>query len=169
MEDFIRKITASGQTLKLLSLEYYSRVDDDMDVCRTLEDMFSIAPDLTDLFLSIPGSLNTLEFWRILAGNRLPLTRFVYHERDVNTDENSSRYEEEEDGSDLSLLPEDMDEIERAGEQHPFAQMNLTCLGLGGDPFTVVCQTRKSSFFLGRAANFWIRRRFWRHLALQSH
>jgi hypothetical protein len=141
MEDFLRAISASGQTLKLLTLEYNSSLKDDIDICSALEDILGIATNVTDLFLSLPGPCETLDLWRTLGSNRLPLTRFVFHQRCVNTNENSSRFEEEEDLSDLSLLPEDMDEIERAGEQHPFAQMNLTCLGLGGDPFTIVCQT----------------------------
>jgi hypothetical protein len=137
MEDFLRVITESGQTLKLLSLEYHSSLNEELDVCSTLEGIFDITTDLTDLFLSIPGPTVTLELWRKLADKKIPLTRFVYHQRCVNLNENSSRFEEEEDLLDLSLLPDDMDELERAGEQHPFAQMNLMCLGLGGDLFTV--------------------------------
>jgi hypothetical protein len=152
MEDFLRVITESGQTLKLLSLEYHSSLKEELDVCRTLEDIFVKTTDLTDLFLSIPGPTETLELWRKLADNEIPLKRFVYHQRYVNLDDDSSRFEEEEDLPDLSLLPDNMDELERAGEQHPFAQMNLMCLGLGGDPFTVVCQTQISTFPFGCTA-----------------
>jgi hypothetical protein len=146
MEDFLRVITESGQMLKLLSLEYHSNLNEELDVCSTLGNIFDITPDLTDLFLSIPGPTETLDLWRKLADNKMRLTRFVYHQRSVNINENSSRFEEEEDLADLLLLPEDMDKLESAGEQHPFAQMNLMCLGLGGDPFTVVCQTQISTF-----------------------
>jgi hypothetical protein len=146
MEDFLRAIAASGQMLRLLSLEYACGLDDEIDVCRALEGIFGIATDLTDLFLSLPGPTHTLEIWRALAHNRLPITRLVYHQRfvkvDDDSDDDSSRFEEEEDLNDLSLLPEDMDELETAGEQHPFAQLNLACLGLSGDYFTVVWQTQ---------------------------
>lgn len=142
MEEFLRGVIESGSTLRLLSLEYSCGLSGEVDVCSALEGIFGIAPDLTDLFLSLPGPIFTLDIWRALANNRLPLTRFIYHQRSVNLNEDSSRFEEEEDLTDLSLLPEDMDELERAGEQHPFAQFNLVCLGLSGSPFIVVCQTQ---------------------------
>ncbi|KFY18708.1 hypothetical protein V493_08398 [Pseudogymnoascus sp. VKM F-4281 (FW-2241)] len=133
MDNFLAEIAASGQILSLLSLEYTCGVSE-YDMCAALEGIFRIAPSLTDLFLLLPGPTSTLEFWRALAHSRLPITRFIYHQRWVSFDENSSPYAKEEDLSNLSLVPKDMDELEKAGEQHPFAQINLECLGLGADP-----------------------------------
>ncbi|KFY58186.1 hypothetical protein V496_06227 [Pseudogymnoascus sp. VKM F-4515 (FW-2607)] len=133
MDNFLTEVAASGQILSLLSLEYTCGAGG-YDMCAALEGIFRIAPNLTDLFLLLPGPTSTLEFWRALAHSRLPITRFIYHQRWVNFDENSSPYAKEEDLSNLSLVPRDMDEVKKAGEQHPFAQMNLECLGLGADP-----------------------------------
>lgn len=103
--------------------------------------LFRIAADLTNLFLSIPGPILTLDLWRTLAGNRLPPTRCIYHQRIVNLDHNSSQFEEEEGIPDLSLLPENIKELESAREEHPLAQLNLSCLGpglaVGSDCLTV--------------------------------
>jgi hypothetical protein len=143
-EEFLRRVIASGSTLRLLSLECACDSMEDVDAYRALEGIFGIAPDLTDLFLSLPGPTDTLDIWRALANTRLHLTRFIFHQRCVNRNKDSSRFEEEEDLTDLSILPEDMDELERAGEQYPFAQLNLVCLGLSGSPFTVVWQTQIS-------------------------
>jgi hypothetical protein len=141
MDNFLTEVAASGQILSLLSLEYTCGIGG-YDMCAALEGIFRIAPNLTDLFLLLPGPTSTLEFWRALAHSRLPITRFIYNQRWVSFDENSSPYAKEEDLSNLSLVPKDMDELERAGEQHPFAQMNLECLGLGADPRHIVWQIR---------------------------
>lgn len=138
MEDFLREIVAAGQPLKLLSLEYICDSDGEISAHEALEGILKLGANLTDLFLSLPGPLVTLNFWRKLADNRPPLKRFVYHQRAVNTDEDSSRYEEEEDLTDLSLLREDVDELASSGENHPFAQFDLTCLGLGGHFYGLV-------------------------------
>lgn len=149
MEDFLRAITSSGQKLKLLSLEYNCGSYLDDDICEALQDIARLSPEITDLFISITGPIRTLEFWRTIADIRVPLTRFVYHVRSTNTDDESSRYGEEEDLTDLSLFifSETEDELQQAGEQHPFAQMNLKCLGLGADSYTLVCRTHKSDVF----------------------
>jgi hypothetical protein len=141
MGDFLEAVVASGQMLSLLSFEYNcGPLDEDIE-CEALEDIFRIATNLTDIFLSLPRLTRTLENWRALARSKLPITRFVYHQRTVNIDDRSSWYEEEEDLDDLSLLPEDMDELETASEQHPFAKLNLACLGLGAAPQNIVRQT----------------------------
>jgi hypothetical protein len=148
MEQFLRAITDIGQTLNILSLVYNCGAQDDIDVFEnnidvytTLESFFNLTPTLTDLFLLISGSTNTLEFWRNIRDRKMPLTRFVYHQR------GDSRYGEAGDTFDLSLLPEEMDELERAGEHHPYAQMNLMSLRLGGNPSKIVCLTQMSTFF----------------------
>ncbi|KFZ17811.1 hypothetical protein V501_01554 [Pseudogymnoascus sp. VKM F-4519 (FW-2642)] len=132
MDNFLTEVAASGQILSLLSLEYTCGVGE-YDMCAALEKIFSIAPNLTSLFLLLIGPTSTLEFWRALAHSRLPITRFIYHQRWMSFDDNF-RYYKEGDHSDLSLVPNDMNELEKAGEQHPFAQMNLEFLGLGADP-----------------------------------
>lgn len=140
MDNFLTEVAASGQILSLLSLEYTCGVGE-YDICAALEGIFRIAPNLTSLFLLLIGPTSTLEFWRALAHSRLPITRFIYHQRWMSFDD-KFRYYKEGDLSDLSLVPNDMDELEKAGEQHPFAQMNLECLGLGADPPHIVWQIR---------------------------
>ncbi|KAI9889351.1 MAG: hypothetical protein M1814_005519 [Vezdaea aestivalis] len=75
--------------------------------------------------------------------NRL-LKRFVYHLRMVDIDEDSSQFEEEQDLSDLSLFSDHVDELKIAGEQHPFAQLNLASLALSGDPRLILLHIRRS-------------------------
>jgi hypothetical protein len=151
MEDLLREITACGETLQLSSLEYVSAYEDDAYyVCGALGSIFGLVPHLSNLFLRFSGPEATLELWRTLARNRISLTRFVYHQRTINLDENSSRYEDEEDLNDLSLLREDWEALATAGQQHPFALMNLEYLGLGCHPTIVVCKLKSRSSLLLR-------------------
>lgn len=136
-------IAESCQTLKLSTLEYHVSINDDQTVDQnaTLGDIFDITPSLTDLFLSLPESVDTLGLWRKLEGNRLPIRRFLYHQRAAVVED--GHYQRDNDAAvdltDMSLLPEHQSELERADEQHPFARMNLESLGLGASPYILVC------------------------------
>ncbi|KAH6667672.1 hypothetical protein B0J14DRAFT_169359 [Halenospora varia] len=103
-------------------------------MCGTLSVFLGAFQGLKDLFVSLPGPVETLEFWRTIAHHKSTLTRFVCHQRTVNLNENSSHFEEEMDLLDLSLLPEDRAELDRSGSHHPFAALNLECIGLGCTP-----------------------------------
>jgi hypothetical protein len=139
-EDFLRAIVLSNQTLKLTSLEYMCEPEEDIDVSQALESIFGIAPNLTDVFLSLPGPMMTLDLWRAMANQGMPLTRFIYHLRSSEINPRSPRFEEITDLDDLGLLRDDMKWLKRAGEEHPFARLNLKCLGLGAHPSVVVWQ-----------------------------
>lgn len=77
--DFLEAVVASSQMLSLLSFEYNcGPLDKDIE-CEALEDIFRIATNLTDIFLSLPRLTRTLENWRTLACSKLPITRFVYY------------------------------------------------------------------------------------------
>ena len=73
-----------------------------------------------------------------MAHHKSTLTRFVCRQRTVNLDENSPYFEEEMDLLDLSLLPEDRAELDQSELHHPFAALNLECIGLGCAPQLLV-------------------------------
>jgi hypothetical protein len=84
-EDFLRALVGPShlvpdQKLKLSSLNYTCEVmEDDGWISRALERIFSVAPELTDLFLSIPKPDDPLDLW--LDIRFLPLKRFVYDQK----------------------------------------------------------------------------------------
>jgi hypothetical protein len=138
-EEFLTAVIDSGQTIRLSLLEVvYGVFDSDIDMCGTLSTFLGSFQGLKDLFVTLPGPVQTLEFWRALAHHKSTLTRFVYHQRTVNLIENSSRFEEEMDLLDLSLLPEDRTKLDQSESHHPFAALNLECIGLGCTPHILV-------------------------------
>jgi hypothetical protein len=101
---------------------------------------FGVVANLTDLFLSVSGPDHTLDLWRSIAENKIPLTRFFFHQR------LPIRYDDAEEGKDimdLSLSDEEIEELEIAGEGHPFARLNLLCLGLFAFAPILVKQTHQ--------------------------
>jgi len=103
-------------------------------MCATLQSFLGAFQGLKDLFVSLPGPVETLELWRSIIHHESTLTRFVCHRRTVNLDDNSPHFEEEMDLLDLSLLPEDRAELDRSESRHPFAALNLESIGLGCVP-----------------------------------
>ncbi|KAH6667391.1 hypothetical protein B0J14DRAFT_602141 [Halenospora varia] len=131
-EEFLTAVIDSGQTIRLSSLEVVcSPSDIDIDMCGTLSMFLGAFQGLKNLFVSLPRPVETLDFWRTITQHKSTLTRFVCHQRTVNLDDNSSRFEEEEDLLDLSLLPEDITELNQSGSHHSFAALSLECFGLG--------------------------------------
>jgi hypothetical protein len=138
-EEFLTAVIDSSQTIRLSSLEVVCGPSDhDIDMCGTLSMFLGASQGLKDLFVSLPGPVETLEFWRTIAHHKSTLTRFVCHQRTVNLDDNSPHFEEEMDLLDLSLLPEDRAELDRSESHHPFAALNLECIGLGCTPQLLV-------------------------------
>ena len=107
-------------------------------MCGTLSMFLKAFQGLKDLFVTLPGPVQTLDFWRTIAYHKLTLTRFVCHQRTVNLNENSPHFEEEMDLLDLSLLPEDRTELDQSESHHPFAALNLECISLGCTPHLLV-------------------------------
>ena len=134
-EEFLTEVIGSGQTIKLSSLEVvWGPSDHDLEMCATLQSFLGAFQGLKDLFVSLPGPVETLELWRSMIHHESTLTRFVCHQRTVNLDDNSPHFEEEMDLLDLSLLPEDRAELDRSESRHPFAALNLESIGLGCVP-----------------------------------
>jgi hypothetical protein len=138
-EEFLTEFIGSGHTIRLSSLEVVCGPSDvEYDMCDTLSMFLDAFQGLKDLFVSLPGPVETLEFWRRIAYHKSTLTRFVYHQRTVDTDDTSPHFEEEMDLLDLSLLPSDIAELDRPESLHPFAGLNLECIGLGCTPELLV-------------------------------
>jgi len=134
-EEFLTEVIGSGQTIRLSSLEVvWGPSDHDIDMCATLSSFLGAFQGLKDLFVSLPGPVDTLELWRSIIHHKSTLTRFVCHQRSVDLHDNSPHFEEERDLLDLSLLPEDRAELDRSESRHPFAALNLESIGLGCVP-----------------------------------
>lgn len=144
-EDFLAAAVAGGQIIGLSSLEIvYGPSDDEYYMLQILSDSLNSLKGLRDLFISLPGPDVTLNFWRAVS-KRLPqLTRFVYHQRAVNVDEDSLFFAEQMDLWNLSLLPEDRIRLDQSGSDHPFANLPLECLGLGCTPLILVGHSREA-------------------------
>lgn len=138
-EDFLSAAVAAGQSIGLSSLEIvYGPSDDEYDMLHILFQSLKNLKGIRDLFISLPGPDATLDFWHAVAENLPRLTRFVYHQRGVNVDEDSPLFEEQMDLWDLSLLPEDRERLDRSSSEHPLAGLQLECLGLGCTPLILV-------------------------------
>ncbi|KAG9229520.1 hypothetical protein BJ875DRAFT_474606 [Amylocarpus encephaloides] len=134
-EEFLTEVIGSGQTIRLSSLEVvWGPSDNDIDMCGTLSRFLGAFQGLKDLFVSLPGPVETMVLWRSILHHKSTLTRFIFHQRTVNIDVNSPHFEGEMDHLDLSLLPEDRAELDRSELPHPFAALNLECIGLGCTP-----------------------------------
>ncbi|KAH9204561.1 hypothetical protein DL95DRAFT_529207 [Leptodontidium sp. 2 PMI_412] len=134
-EEFLTEVIGSGQTIRLSSLEVvWGPSDHDIDMCATLSSFLGAFQGLKDLFVSLPGPVDTLELWRSIIHHKSTLTRFVCHQRSVDLHDDSPHFEEEIDLLDLSLLPEDRAELDRSESGHPFAALNLESIGLGCVP-----------------------------------
>jgi hypothetical protein len=160
MNHFLKAILESGQSLSLSSLEYcldkyllFSN-DEGRYEYQDLKLVFGLAPKLTDLFLLIPGPTDTLDLWRAIAHNRLPLRRFICHQRNrINRQELIGRnhYQcsnDEEDLTDLSFPPESIAVLDSSSEEHPFAHLNLLCLGLCCTPDIAVWEAPALLFLI---------------------
>lgn len=144
MEYFLKEIINTGQAPpKLTSLEFTADFSDTSTLFNSLKDVFRIVANLTDLFLSVPGPDDTRDLWRSIAESNPPLKRLVFHQRHLIR---YGGFEKRKDLTDLSLFEEEIEELEIAGEGHPFAQLNLLCLGLSCLAPTVVIKRHQENF-----------------------
>lgn len=124
-EEFLNAVIDSGQTIRLSSLEVTCGLDDnDVALCGALLALLKSFQGLKDLFITLPAPVPTLDVRRSMTHHKSTLTRFVCRER--------------ADLLDLSLLPEDGVKLGRSGSHHPFAALNLECIGLGSTPQLLV-------------------------------
>jgi len=138
-EEFLNAVIDSGQTIRLSLLEVAcGPSDNDVNMCGTLSTFLKAFQGLRDLFITLPRPVPTLDLWRTMAHHKSTLTRFICHQRTVDLNENSPYFEEEMDLLDLSLLPEDSAELDQSESHHPFAALNLECIGLGCAPQLLV-------------------------------
>ncbi|KAH8816664.1 hypothetical protein F5884DRAFT_873409 [Xylogone sp. PMI_703] len=137
MNLFLEAIDISDQQLKLSSLEYCTGSrDSEFRSVNILENILLKTPSLTDLFLSLPapGAAYTGDFWRKISARKIPLRRFVYHQRTLNLDYTSGLFEEDQDARDMSLSPGHVHEMANSGEKHPLASFDIECLGVCSAP-----------------------------------
>ena len=116
----------------------YGPSDNDVDLCGTLSTFLKTFHGLRDLFITLLAPAPTLDLRRSMAHRKLTLTRFVCRDKTVKLDENFPHLEEEMGLLDSSLLPEDGAELDRSEAHHPFAALNLECIGLGCTPQLLV-------------------------------
>ncbi|KAH8650229.1 hypothetical protein BGZ60DRAFT_569554 [Tricladium varicosporioides] len=134
-EEFLNAVIDSGQTIQLSSLEVACGLyDDDVALCAALSTLIKSFQGLRDLFITLPAPVPTLGLRRSMAHHKSTLARFVCRERTIDHDENSLFFEEEIDLLDLSPTPGDRVELDPSESYHPFAALNLECIGLGSTP-----------------------------------
>lgn len=93
---------------------------------------------LEELSISHLGPTDAIELWDHTIHHQTTLKRFVYHQRIINIDDESSNLEEEEDFPYLTILGPSMQRIRENPLQNPLARLDLECIGLACIPGRLV-------------------------------
>jgi hypothetical protein len=127
--DFLRGVIKLGQAVRLISLEVQADIDDGFDIPDAISTFLGAFEGLENLYVAHDAPTDTIAFWRSILNHKSTLTRFVYHQRALEIDEDSPHFQERCDYTDLSLNSEDVDELANS-PHHPFQELNLECIGL---------------------------------------
>jgi len=131
-DDFIKGAIELGQAIRLISLEVQAGFDFDMlDALSTFLGAFG---GLENLYVAHGAPTDTIAFWRSILNHKSTLTRFAYHQRTIDSDDDY----EECDLLDLSMLSGDVAELRANSLHHPFQELNLECIGLCCDTYYLV-------------------------------
>lgn len=136
--DFLRGVVKSGQAIRLISLEVQAGIGHGFDMPGAISKVLGTFEGLEDLYVAHAGPAKTIAFWRSMLHHKSTLTRFAYHQRAIDIDEDSSPFGEECDLLDLSMLEEDVAELRESSLHHPFQELNLECVGLCCDTYYLV-------------------------------
>ena len=127
MYDFIEAALGLGVPLQLTTLELRSAIDGREYMN---EDFISKCVGLEELFIG-QCFLDAMPLWHAIARCHPALRRFVFHQRNINLEEESPCFEEECDLNDLGIVGREVRLLrEDPLQNNPLAKLNLDSIGL---------------------------------------
>jgi hypothetical protein len=134
-EDFLDCNSRLTPPKVLKTLELHYNIDQDKSWGEPpLLNFLGTFDGLEQLAIGGPAGYETLDVWRSTLLHKSTLKAFVNHQRDISTDDESLRFEEECDSIDgsTSLFEKEMDQWNKDPSLHPFSELNLEFLGMCG-------------------------------------
>ena len=152
-DDFLNCIRHSGSSIVLESLEIQCyRMRSDMGEVWTICNFLDAIQGLKDLFISTPAPSHFSDLCRSATEHKSTLRRFVYHERYVDLDDESSTFQEENDLPDMWLRPNDLEELISS---NPFNDLELECIGICCIPSILVRSQIYETYARNTSADMW--------------
>jgi hypothetical protein len=140
-QEFLEHSSRSTPPKALKSLEIqYSIGQERGPVEETISNFLETFQGLEQLAIGgIPG-YETLDIWRSTLIHKATLKAFVNHQREINTEEDSSHFEEDYDSTDgsLSLFQNEINLWNKDPSLHPFGELHLEFLGMSCAPKLLV-------------------------------